>query len=347
MLSRENNLYAREGDFSWDWEFAESPLSDRAWAFQERLMSTRILHYGKSEMFWECSTCSFREGSIKPFAELAHVTREAGFEKVDLKRLTCASNLASLPEKEILLIWRRIVSHYSGLLLTRDSDKLPAISGLAALIQQAMSARKFYLTYLAGLWKEDMASLLWRFTRGDSAKRIASPSWSWASYDRPIEWEMLNDSTPRYSRYDAIITEAIITPSISNTLGIAKLQGHIILKASTIKANYSSVPDPYNSKCAVTGLNGGALGTGWLDVHSSSFLKPRSRMCKAVWVSKRATSLGLEGIWFLLVEPAELDNTWKRIGVGSTVYNPLDQDYNSQNRTLVVFPEEVEEIMLV
>jgi hypothetical protein len=104
LLPGEKNLYARDSGFSWDWEFAESPLSNRAWAFQERLMSTRILHYGKSEMFWECSTCSLREGDIQPFVDSTHIIKEAGFETVDLKRLVCTSNLNSIQEKEIFVI---------------------------------------------------------------------------------------------------------------------------------------------------------------------------------------------------------------------------------------------------
>lgn len=32
------------------------PLLARAWAFQERLLSTRIIHYTSSELIWECKT---------------------------------------------------------------------------------------------------------------------------------------------------------------------------------------------------------------------------------------------------------------------------------------------------
>ncbi|KAG7132789.1 hypothetical protein HYQ45_008924 [Verticillium longisporum] len=32
------------------------PLNTRAWAFQERLLSQRIIHFGASLMFFECST---------------------------------------------------------------------------------------------------------------------------------------------------------------------------------------------------------------------------------------------------------------------------------------------------
>lgn len=45
----------REDD---NWRFSEEPihskLSTRGWAFQERLLSPRTLHFGPSEMGWEC-----------------------------------------------------------------------------------------------------------------------------------------------------------------------------------------------------------------------------------------------------------------------------------------------------
>lgn len=33
-----------------------NPLLGRAWTFQERGLSTRILHFGRVELLWECRT---------------------------------------------------------------------------------------------------------------------------------------------------------------------------------------------------------------------------------------------------------------------------------------------------
>jgi hypothetical protein len=41
--------------------FKHSPLSQRAWAVQERLLSPRLLIYSKEEMLWECLACTARE----------------------------------------------------------------------------------------------------------------------------------------------------------------------------------------------------------------------------------------------------------------------------------------------
>ncbi len=355
-LLGEKHVFARDGGFSWDWEFANSPLSKRAWAFQERLMSTRILHFGKSEMFWECSTCSFREGNIKPLVGSAANFKEGGFEKIDLKRSVCASSLNSIPEPEIFVIWRRIVSHYSRLSLTRDSDKLPAISGLAALIQQAMHGRNLRLTYLSGLWKEDISSLLWNWAPSTNfqMKRVSSfQSWSWASQTYPIDWEVLEESTTTHSPHNAIIKEAVITPSLSNTPAVSQLQSYIILQASVMEVDYSrdlnGAMDVYDWRCEVTDLKRRTFGEGWLD-RKKSLQKGTSRIGKAIWICTWATSLQnrpqTRGVWFLLVQRAELDNAWKRIGIGRTLYD-RGADYDSRKWNSVDVFGNVEEIMLI
>ena len=43
--------------------FRNAALNKRGWALQERLISTRIIHYTKEEMLWECLTCSARENT--------------------------------------------------------------------------------------------------------------------------------------------------------------------------------------------------------------------------------------------------------------------------------------------
>lgn len=61
QLSLSANLYIRPKLPNYSEVFRNAPLNNRAWALQERLLSTRILHYSDEEMFWECQTCSARE----------------------------------------------------------------------------------------------------------------------------------------------------------------------------------------------------------------------------------------------------------------------------------------------
>ncbi len=43
-----------ENQALWNDDILESPLLKRAWVCQERLLSPRVLHFGRSQMFWEC-----------------------------------------------------------------------------------------------------------------------------------------------------------------------------------------------------------------------------------------------------------------------------------------------------
>jgi Heterokaryon incompatibility protein (HET) len=86
--------------------------------------------------------------------------------------------------------WHEIVRDYSHLNLTVESDRLPAIAGLA---REAASSRVG--PYLAGLWDDSLrVDLLWRvdhFIPQCSEARPApyrAPSWSWASVNGGISY---------------------------------------------------------------------------------------------------------------------------------------------------------------
>ena len=74
--------------------------------------------------------------------------------------------------------WRKIITEYSPLSLSRPDDRLPALSGLAKQMRGVVGGR-----YLAGLWEESLVrDLLWVAVSnpGERARGVA-PTWSWAS----------------------------------------------------------------------------------------------------------------------------------------------------------------------
>ncbi|KAH6679264.1 heterokaryon incompatibility protein-domain-containing protein [Halenospora varia] len=144
---------------------AKSHLGGRAWALQERLLSPRILHFSRTELFWECRHCdaseSFPEGS--PSFERQHVLHR--------------------DRKPLSGIWDTIVSLYTGGKLTFASDKMVAISGIAQKVSEESGD-----VYLAGMWRKDIElQILWcQVSPGRRLKRgseYRAPSWSWASVD--------------------------------------------------------------------------------------------------------------------------------------------------------------------
>lgn len=168
----EGNLFLRPATRGWQQVFKDAPLSKRAWALQERILSTRILHYGRDDLFWECLTLSTRESSTVQYT-LSQQAIE--WRDEDFKRSLVASVFDPLSTEEGHRKWYRIVAQYSELNLTRIRDKLPAISGLASRIKEIVDD-----SYVAGLWESDLHNgLLWS-NEGNPGSTIigGAPSWS-------------------------------------------------------------------------------------------------------------------------------------------------------------------------
>ncbi|KAJ4403442.1 hypothetical protein N0V91_006494 [Didymella pomorum] len=130
------------------------PLLTRAWVYQERILSTRVLHFGHFELFFECHSSIQCECGYVSYEE-----DDPGIEK-SLVKIEFADALSqlSLPGAQEVdantayyaaRMWRTIVSSYSALSLTKAADRLPALGGLA---RQTAAARG--TTYYAGLWKD-------------------------------------------------------------------------------------------------------------------------------------------------------------------------------------------------
>lgn len=138
------------------------PLLPRAWAFQERILSPRVVHFGDSELYWECFAGTKHESvGILPYASFSNSkTNFLGTYKNSSYR------------------WQLMVSRYSLLSLTYEKDIFSAIKGIAKIFQ---AERK--CAYYAGLWEDSsLFDLLWK--RGELTTKSGpyrAPSWSWAS----------------------------------------------------------------------------------------------------------------------------------------------------------------------
>lgn len=86
--------------------------------------------------------------------------------------------------------WHGIVEHYSKLNLTKQTDRLPALSGLAHRMAPFLGA------YHAGLWRASLLlDLAWRVdkTSGYHPQEYIGPSWSWVSVNTGVRYLNLED----------------------------------------------------------------------------------------------------------------------------------------------------------
>lgn len=162
----------------WEREIENAPLGSRAWVVQERVLSPRVVHFGASQVFWEC--CQDRAAELLPpdfvneDGELKKVARYPGFS--DGRRSSRAW---------VYRHWNALVRKYSNCNLTVESDKLIACSGLARRTCDQLGVDRSH--YVAGLWRANLGvDLLW-YSEGTSMRVPGrAPTWSWASVNGAI-----------------------------------------------------------------------------------------------------------------------------------------------------------------
>jgi hypothetical protein len=165
-----------------------SPLNQRAWVAQERFLSSRIMHFTIVGPYWECMKCNASEvyRDSTPSLTTSHHFLDS-FLKLHLGTLSkdLTSKLTSSSLDDLYLSWLYTLSSYSHCKITRESDKLVALSGIAQKLEQRIE-----IGLVCGMWDCFLSrELLWEVKNGserDEPPRLCdwrAPSWSWASGD--------------------------------------------------------------------------------------------------------------------------------------------------------------------
>ncbi|RMY68242.1 hypothetical protein D0863_07245 [Hortaea werneckii] len=159
------------------------PISTRAWTYQERRLAKRCLIFGESEVVWECT-----QGCRCPCSATHTVARQSDPQLLPpvLSSGTVRKHFAN--SQDAYKFWSRAVQAFSKMQLTRPTDRLPAISAIASVIQAETGDQ-----YLAGFWRSGLLKqLAWRCS--DSGQIMnppydvyVAPSWSWLSLPRTVE----------------------------------------------------------------------------------------------------------------------------------------------------------------
>ncbi|KAK3303737.1 heterokaryon incompatibility protein-domain-containing protein [Chaetomium strumarium] len=186
----------------------KDPVAERAWCLQERVLSPRLLSYGRWPT-WRCNRMVASDGGY--YSEEGKVGGEG--EKA-VRRLTQAMVANSgldnggagsvwmdhFRTAQLLQTWRSLVQDYTQRKLTVSSDRLPAIGGIARELSRLTG-----MEYLAGLWKENMLQDLmwyartqeWRTRPAPAEGLPPAPTWSWAAVEAPILCDAVTaDATP-------------------------------------------------------------------------------------------------------------------------------------------------------
>ncbi|KAF2007548.1 HET-domain-containing protein [Amniculicola lignicola CBS 123094] len=209
----------------------KEPLLNRAWVFQEQILSSRNVHFASGELYFECKSYVACECSGWTARSLSYhwETRWRKSHAILQGQLhfplpaAATHNQSEDLSKPNLIprraaefeAYRALIESYTSLDITNVHDRLPALSGI-------MSSRKD--TYLGGLWRSILLeSLHWyplpksHSSRGSSMAyrpaRYRAPTWSWTSIESPIRFLETNFYFSNFpTKPVARILEASVTP---------------------------------------------------------------------------------------------------------------------------------------
>ena len=176
----------------WNEEIESSPLYQRAWVVQERVLSPRILHFTRSQIYWEC--CESRCSEVYPrgvFEKYRFGSMGGGqFVRFNCKMYSLVTGhpkhrhmAGSDHEAFHLGFLNAIIKAHSRSKLTFPSDKLVSLAGVMKELEVL-----FDDTFVAGMFRKYFPhSLLWTVNYPTIRRsEYAAPTWSWASVDGPI-----------------------------------------------------------------------------------------------------------------------------------------------------------------
>ncbi|KAI9736160.1 MAG: hypothetical protein M1834_001045 [Cirrosporium novae-zelandiae] len=199
-------------------------LYTRAWVFQEQALSPKILHFTPHQVYWECFSENYAES--QPLRRLEWTEAPPKLSNSQHRVLLGSSGHSN----DVFGTWLFLVGTYTARQLTYDTDRLPALSGIAKVILARIEASSNTDEYLAGLWNRDMIrGLVWypdkvrllgiKHTR---PLTYTGPSWSWVAINGPISFPLRNKDSWRYSYSPTSWTDSPAVGAPCSTLLSAK-----------------------------------------------------------------------------------------------------------------------------
>ncbi|KAI1141501.1 HET-domain-containing protein [Hypoxylon sp. FL0543] len=172
-----------EGELA-DSEYENAQERFDQWRREIRLDDIRARHATSRELSWGNNSDSDDNNRAGLLVDLGYPQLKELFELSLKSALDLAINQ-----------WHQIVEQYSPLVLTKDMDRLPALSGLAERMAP------FLGKYYAGLWdKSFLRDLTWRVDQLSPGLRrptkYRGPSWSWVSVNTGVSFWTEAEMTP-------------------------------------------------------------------------------------------------------------------------------------------------------
>jgi hypothetical protein len=227
------------------------PVYGRGWCLQEQVLAARLVHFTDSEMVMECAEAVACECDAVSGQNRQHClpNHPPDLPPTPRKPHWHQTTRVSKDVKQVLGAWWSCVEQYSVRHLSVETDRLPAISGIAESLSECGLG-----SYCAGIWAADLPSgLLWGVIPQHPAKprrpaEYTAPSWSWASVmapvlrpGQPVPLSFLGDKACLFPAR-AEVVKAECEPRSVSPFG-RLLRAFLTLKATIIALEARSISD--------------------------------------------------------------------------------------------------------
>lgn len=265
----------------------QGPLSDRAWATQEWLLSRRMIFYTTGDLVWSCKLISQFETGLS-----FHIT-------------------ARNPR------WKIIIEKYSARSLTNHTDRLIALEGVRA----ALAAKRTDDTYCLGLWKNSMPDqLLWYVLEPAERSRseLNLPTWTWASTLHGVRFLDQHGArnTCEMFRFDEATRVLTIRAVLRGEVRLVEFDEEVPMVTQSVDL----IREPKEAGLLRTLTCGGA-SIGWCVLDDNTLV---DFPCVCLSLMQRTAKMRIESRkekthveWILLLRPAQVgEDIYERIGTG-------------------------------
>ncbi|PQE05055.1 heterokaryon incompatibility protein [Rutstroemia sp. NJR-2017a BBW] len=202
FFTRDAKPVARHKVWFWAGGTEDNALWHRAWVYQETVLAPRTLYFARSQLLWACRDLGACEAF--PLSVGSCYGRNAKI-------------LASMADRHLYSCWGEVISSYSHRQLSFGKDKLIALSGISRIF-----AAHFKASYIAGLWKEDIAKHLLWYTMGNLQQRpeeYQAPSWSWAALQSAASYAL--------AEYEVVTSDLLVIEDVSVQLSTSDEYGQV------------------------------------------------------------------------------------------------------------------------
>ncbi|KAF4466857.1 heterokaryon incompatibility [Fusarium albosuccineum] len=219
----------------------QDPLVKRGWTLQERELSPRVSHYSADTIRWECisnkATLEYPWKDTLPFNNALRA-----FDLGQLRPQGVGDWYGSEDVRKNSFIWFEVIERYTKRSLTKQTDILPVVSGIARYFSAEIGDK-----YHAGLFQSHgVIGLIWSIqgewknekNKSSRPEEHLAPSWSWASVKGSVLWYWTLkrvQAEPVDHAFTPEILEISTIPSGEDPFGILK-SGRLRIKGLMMPA---------------------------------------------------------------------------------------------------------------